>query len=179
MIRNGVLGLLALAFAGTGCAAHFHVLRDAESPDRIPPLRTSNPRLPVTLQIANFSVQTVDTQYPNKEKEQFRQHFSVAIPNLLEEAVGDQHAVAEVRRTAIIDQSAADYVVYGEYSYWERLGTEPAGWIPLVALAGAPVTKRSVRTSLDVRVLDAHSGAERSEERRVGKECRSRWSPYH
>ena len=23
------------------------------------------------------------------------------------------------------------------------------------------------------------SGAERSEERRVGKECRSRWSPYH
>ena len=25
----------------------------------------------------------------------------------------------------------------------------------------------------------AYSGAERSEERRVGKECRSRWSPYH
>ena len=23
------------------------------------------------------------------------------------------------------------------------------------------------------------AGAERSEERRVGKECRSRWSPYH
>ena len=23
------------------------------------------------------------------------------------------------------------------------------------------------------------SGAKRSEERRVGKECRSRWSPYH
>ena len=24
-----------------------------------------------------------------------------------------------------------------------------------------------------------HSGDSRSEERRVGKECRSRWSPYH
>ena len=24
-----------------------------------------------------------------------------------------------------------------------------------------------------------YGGAERSEERRVGKECRSRWSPYH
>ena len=24
-----------------------------------------------------------------------------------------------------------------------------------------------------------YAGAERSEERRVGKECRSRWSPYH
>src|SRR3712207_6860091 len=25
----------------------------------------------------------------------------------------------------------------------------------------------------------ANEGADRSEERRVGKECRSRWSPYH
>src|SRR3712207_4243221 len=28
-------------------------------------------------------------------------------------------------------------------------------------------------------VVDAVNGVERSEERRVGKECRSRWSPYH
>ena len=27
--------------------------------------------------------------------------------------------------------------------------------------------------------LDENSNAIRSEERRVGKECRSRWSPYH
>src|SRR3712207_9284116 len=27
--------------------------------------------------------------------------------------------------------------------------------------------------------LDTYSYAPRSEERRVGKECRSRWSPYH
>ena len=27
--------------------------------------------------------------------------------------------------------------------------------------------------------LDYASGIARSEERRVGKECRSRWSPYH
>ena len=26
---------------------------------------------------------------------------------------------------------------------------------------------------------EAHSVKKRSEERRVGKECRSRWSPYH
>ena len=29
-----------------------------------------------------------------------------------------------------------------------------------------------------LRLKDAHPGS-RSEERRVGKECRSRWSPYH
>jgi len=28
-------------------------------------------------------------------------------------------------------------------------------------------------------ILDAYSSVLRSEERRVGKECRSRWSPYH
>ena len=33
---------------------------------------------------------------------------------------------------------------------------------------------------LDYSLFDAHrAGFERSEERRVGKECRSRWSPYH
>ena len=37
--------------------------------------------------------------------------------------------------------------------------------------------------SLKVAEIDAIfgsiNGIERSEERRVGKECRSRWSPYH
>ena len=31
---------------------------------------------------------------------------------------------------------------------------------------------------LDINLPDG-SGLDRSEERRVGKECRSRWSPYH
>ena len=30
-----------------------------------------------------------------------------------------------------------------------------------------------------VRLRLEHPEAQRSEERRVGKECRSRWSPYH
>ena len=31
----------------------------------------------------------------------------------------------------------------------------------------------------ETRVVMEHTGRYRSEERRVGKECRSRWSPYH
>ena len=36
-------------------------------------------------------------------------------------------------------------------------------------------------TGQDIRVDQSHAGSSltRSEERRVGKECRSRWSPYH
>ena len=33
--------------------------------------------------------------------------------------------------------------------------------------------------TLLVDFLRDHLGLTRSEERRVGKECRSRWSPYH
>ena len=32
---------------------------------------------------------------------------------------------------------------------------------------------------IDVRTHDEYKLGTRSEERRVGKECRSRWSPYH
>ena len=32
---------------------------------------------------------------------------------------------------------------------------------------------------LNVDGLGFHTSEDRSEERRVGKECRSRWSPYH
>src|SRR2546430_13574880 len=53
--------------------------------------------------------------------------------------------------------------------------------------AGRPVGERAeVRGALRVAVLEVPGGRRlaeladrRSEERRVGKECRSRWSPYH
>ena len=32
---------------------------------------------------------------------------------------------------------------------------------------------------IDFSQFENVKGVERSEERRVGKECRSRWSPYH
>src|SRR5690348_12607393 len=44
-------------------------------------------------------------------------------------------------------------------------------WIPFLVAAHAAV--------LTANHLGAHIAADRSEERRVGKECRSRWSPYH
>ena len=31
----------------------------------------------------------------------------------------------------------------------------------------------------NITLYSAHTNLDRSEERRVGKECRSRWSPYH
>ena len=44
---------------------------------------------------------------------------------------------------------------------------------------GKLINKR--RTELELTLEDVGNavGVSRSEERRVGKECRSRWSPYH
>ena len=48
----------------------------------------------------------------------------------------------------------------------------------LVSPSQLPVNKLS-NSNWDLWTSDVSRSAWRSEERRVGKECRSRWSPYH
>src|SRR2546430_11478714 len=55
-----------------------------------------------------------------------------------------------------------------------RAGVDPSG---PYALAVARELAREQGLTFDG--ILSHSGHARSEERRVGKECRSRWSPYH
>src|SRR3989440_4074763 len=50
----------------------------------------------------------------------------------------------------------------------------PSTLCPTPSAASAAVPKRDV-----YRVSHMYTTESRSEERRVGKECRSRWSPYH
>ena len=49
---------------------------------------------------------------------------------------------------------------------------------PYIAIALYPF-RNSLRFSKRITTLLIVAAAIRSEERRVGKECRSRWSPYH
>ena len=45
--------------------------------------------------------------------------------------------------------------------------------------AGTGLEIRYFETKLGEDTVQLARGFDRSEERRVGKECRSRWSPYH
>ena len=57
--------------------------------------------------------------------------------------------------------------------------TAPA---PTPAPAPAPAVDQNVNIAVIAAAVAAYEGDvrdDRSEERRVGKECRSRWSPYH
>ena len=47
----------------------------------------------------------------------------------------------------------------------------------LLSVTTASIFPTKTVSAADVCVIDTDT--ERSEERRVGKECRSRWSPYH
>ena len=55
------------------------------------------------------------------------------------------------------------------------LAAEPTGKL----LRGLTTLEPGQKWEITPRRLDETNRAERSEERRVGKECRSRWSPYH
>ena len=52
---------------------------------------------------------------------------------------------------------------------------DPPAWGDI--LAGAVFVVAALTDSFDGYIARRHD--DRSEERRVGKECRSRWSPYH
>src|SRR2546430_16814026 len=71
------------------------------------------------------------------------------------------------------DRTRSIVANYGARYPFIRLLDNPGRIPPIAVNAGI----RAARGEILVR-MDAH-GVYRSEERRVGKECRSRWSPYH
>src|SRR5438270_13927347 len=54
-----------------------------------------------------------------------------------------------------------------------------AGALAAAAATIGPIIPPSIPMVLYAMVANTSVGYLRSEERRVGKECRSRWSPYH
>ena len=68
------------------------------------------------------------------------------------------------------------------YNYKDHAGKPCKGWETFKTKAEAQERKITVEKELldgTFLVPDTMTVEERSEERRVGKECRSRWSPYH
>src|SRR5258707_13697613 len=97
--------------------------------------------------------------YPNAEAEAAIVHSRLA-------------AVLLGRDPSAIDRLWADMFLAVSYSGWGGAemraisAVDIALWDLLGKVTGQPIYKLL-------------GGASRSEERRVGKECRSRWSPYH
>src|SRR2546427_8236252 len=54
-----------------------------------------------------------------------------------------------------------------------------AGTLAVLGLSTTPANHAAIKGGLGIVQQDESLDPDRSEERRVGKECRSRWSPYH
>src|SRR2546422_10397357 len=84
-------------------------------------------------------------------------------------------AVTPAQRLRVIleEIELADQVGLDVFGVGEHHRPDFAVSSPAVVLAAAAERTKAIRLTSAVSVLS------RSEERRVGKECRSRWSPYH
>src|SRR5256885_14228163 len=65
------------------------------------------------------------------------------------------------------------------YCYHPGLSIPASCRICLVEVEGLPKLVPSCQTPVRDGMVVHSTSPKRSEERRVGKECRSRWSPYH
>jgi HEAT repeat protein len=83
-----------------------------------------------------------------------------AIPKLLEVAVGDSGNTRMAAMRALGNLASAEH-------------------IPTMVRAVLKADRGSERSNAERNVVFVCNRVDRSEERRVGKECRSRWSPYH
>ena len=92
----------------------------------------------------------------------------------------------------IVDVAYADVAVVNTCSFIEEskeesidaildlLDLKKQGKIKKVIVAGCLAQRYANQLAGELKGVDAYVGVlARSEERRVGKECRSRWSPYH
>jgi hypothetical protein len=160
-----------------GCGTHYTVRNAPVPADQLGSYRISDAETPVVVQFADFTVGKVDTQYPEREKDDFRRAMAVFIPNLLQEQAGKRQVFSAVTRSSRADSSAADYVVTGRYDHFERLGTRGRQWIPFYGTFGGKINEAWVKGELAVAVVNGKTGVAVLE-RTFQEEHRDRTSIY-
>jgi hypothetical protein len=120
--------------------------------------KTEHAEIPAAVQVANFTIGAVDTQYSEADKEVFRRTMAVIVPNVLQETLGKRQVFSQVARVETAG-GHADYVIVGNYDFFERLGTQGREWIPYAGLFGAKINEATVRGTMRVVVQDARTGA--------------------
>lgn len=156
-----ILTVILLLFISTGCSSVHYTVSSA--PVRVKDtgrFATSNPEVPVKVQITNFEIRHVDTQYPEKEKTLFRKHNSIAIPNLIQESIGRRQRFSEVRRVTSFTPHLSDYVITGTYDFFERIGTQGKEWIPFAGTFGAPINGATILGKLTITIIETQDNIE-------------------
>src|SRR3989475_13241776 len=75
-----------------------------------------------------------------------------------------------------VDYNVQDQPVHVTLEVQQHLADN---WVRTISMSGTEGLKRGYEVIDTGPPISVPVGEGRSEERRVGKECRSRWSPYH
>ena len=92
----------------------------------------------------------------------------------------------EIKPFVVITKPMASETVFDSFK-WPYANSEKVNYTLSEDLREASITivntggKLDSRSPIEIQLTkdEMKAGSHRSEERRVGKECRSRWSPYH
>ena len=101
-------------------------------------------------------------------------------------ALGSTHGRSRIIREAYYEHPHYVPMVQRAFGLWAELEAEsrtrlyqPTGGLMIGPADGPLVSGARTSAARHGVPVQVWSRDERSEERRVGKECRSRWSPYH
>jgi hypothetical protein len=105
-----VVGLLLV-----GCRTGRITIQEPPSAGALEPIKTKEAEVPIKLQLADFTVTSVEQNSENTDTESLKRYFALQVPNRLYESLGSRHVFAEVSRVAASNPALADYVITGEY----------------------------------------------------------------
>src|SRR2546425_11263097 len=101
------------------------------------------------------------------------------VPEMVKEFFGKEpHKGVNRDEVVVIGAAIQGGVLAGEVKDVLLLDVTPLS-LGIETLGGVTTVLIQRNTTIPTKKSEIFSTAERSEERRVGKECRSRWSPYH
>ena len=81
---------------------------------------------------------------------------------------------------SVVTPAASEPITLEEAKNFLRVdGSDDDALIGALISAAREMCEQYTRRILVTTTIDEYFDGFRSEERRVGKECRSRWSPYH
>jgi hypothetical protein len=147
------LFISTLAIVSSGCHRIHYAATSPMNPEDTGHFILAKAPTPSRIQISNFEIGEVDTQYPEKEKGLFRQTNATFIANVFQEQLGKRQEFSEVTRVKTAQPDVTDYVVTGKYDYFERLGTQGREWIPFAGLFGASINEATCKGKLSLTIV--------------------------
>jgi hypothetical protein len=115
------------------------------------PIVNEDAEIPVSVKVLDFTVNDVDTQWP--EKEAFRKHYSTELGNLLAEYLGKKKAFKKVIRSRSDTPDGIDYLISGEYDFFERFELAKWRWGHNVARGSETLTVWIIQTTDNTKIF--------------------------